>query len=100
MKRYKIFSGIKDELIKQGANLDERTIAKVFGGLVAYVHRQFSNGEMAILPEIGRIKPVIKGSKNGRDYRTGERIEVPARVGLKFKPSIKSKRALPDKLPG
>lgn len=60
-----------------------RNVLKIAGDQVAYaLHR----GQEAVLPEVGKLKPVQRASRQARNPKTGAEVSVPAKTGVKFAP--------------
>lgn len=68
-----------------------RTLLRVLVGEVEEVLR---GGEGVALPGLGKLKPVTKAARQGRNPKTGERIDIPSRSGVKFVPAKALVRAL------
>lgn len=63
--------------------------------LAAVVGDALANGQPeVILPGIGKLKPVQRPARVGRNPATGQSINIPARISLKFVPA----KALTDQL--
>ncbi len=46
------------------------------------------NGEETVLTGFGKFSPVVRQARTGRNPYTGEAMEIPETVIVKFKPSI------------
>ena len=69
-----------------------RNVLKAAGDQVAAVlHR----GDEAVVPILGKLKPVTRAARVARNPKTGAEVPVPAKVGVKFVP----KKALLARLP-
>lgn len=47
------------------------------------------NGQAVTVPGLGVFKPVDRAAKTGRNPKTGEAIQIPAKRVLTFRPSSK-----------
>lgn len=64
------------------------SLAQVIGDALA-------NGQPeVILPGIGKLKPVQRPARTGRNPATGQPVKIPARTAIKFMPA----KALTDQL--
>jgi DNA-binding protein HU-beta len=61
-----------------------RTVLKAVGIQVAAV---LARGDVAVLPELGKLKPVTRAARQGRNPKTGEPVAIPAKRTAKFSPS-------------
>jgi DNA-binding protein HU-beta len=71
-------------------------IKAVLDAAGAVSRQELAGGREANLFGLGAIKVVQRAARQGRNPRTGEALEIPARKGLKFRAS----RALKDALKG
>ena len=73
------------ELMK-AAGLSRSDAAKFYQGLVDVAMVQLKeNGEFT-LPSFGVLRVTVRKAREGRNPRTGEKLMIPSRKGLKFKP--------------
>ena len=56
-----------------------RTLLDVVGETVA-------SGERITLPGFGRFERIEVGARQGRDFRSGESVEIPGQHRLRFRP--------------
>ena len=52
--------------------------------LAAKATHALNQGDEVTLPGIGKLKPVEKPARTGRNPATGEEIEIPAKTAVKF----------------
>lgn len=52
------------------------------------------SGEEVTIPGVGKLKVVVKDSRNGRNPKTGEPIVIPTKRVVKFSPSDKFEEAI------
>ena len=69
-----------------------RNVLKAAGDQVAAV---LAHGQEAVIPELGKVKPVTRAARVARNPKTGAEVIVPAKTGVKFAP----KKALLARLP-
>ena len=70
-----------------------RNVLKAAGDQVAAV---LAHGQEAVIPELGKVKPVTRAARMARNPKTGEEVPVPAKTGVKFT----AKKALRERLAG
>lgn len=69
-----------------------RDVLKAAGDQMASaLHR----GDEAVVPTLGKLKPVTRAARVARNPKTGAEVIVPAKTGVKFAP----KKALLARLP-
>jgi len=59
------------------------------GAMIEVMQEALRAGEEVQFVGLGTFKPKTNAARKGRNPRTGEIIEIPARVVVKFKPSKK-----------
>jgi len=69
-----------------------RSVLKAAGDQVA---AELHRGHEAVMPELGKLKPVTRASRVARNPKTGTEVIVPAKTGVKFVP----KKSLLVRLP-
>lgn len=87
----------KAEMINEVANRSEQTRSrteKVLEAFIEYVGDELRNGEKVMVSGFGTFEVSMRAARTGKNPATGETIEIPARKGVKFKPS----KALKDKI--
>ena len=55
--------------------------------LLSLMAKELRNGNPVSLTGIGVIEPVTRAARIARNPRTGEKVEVPERRSIKFRPS-------------
>lgn len=78
----------KNELIARIAddtNLSKTSVALVLDGLADVAAGQLATSREISLPGIGKLETVSKAARTGRNPRTGESVDIPASVSVKFK---------------
>ena len=58
-----------------------RNVLKAAGDQVAAV---LAHGQEAVIPELGKVKPVTRAARMARNPKTGEEVPVQAKTGVKF----------------
>ena len=61
-----------------------RTVAEVLDTLAQEVKQQLADGSEITLPGIGKLAPVAKPARVGRNPATGAEVQIPAKTGVKF----------------
>lgn len=59
-------------------------VKHILDELAAKATHALSQGDEVTLPGIGKLKPVAKPARTGRNPATGEEIEIPAKTAVKF----------------
>jgi len=73
--------------IAEKAGTTKKEADAVIKAFVEAMHELFKKEEMLRIPGLGTFKVVVRSARKGRNPRTGEEIEIPARKMLAFKPS-------------
>jgi len=81
------------ELMKV-TELSRRDAAKFYEGLLNVAIESLVNKGQFTLPGFGIIKVTERKPREGRNPRTGEKLTIPAKKALKFKPYKDLKEAL------
>lgn len=86
----------KIELINTLATegLTKQQAAAALDGLASLATLALQEGEAFKLPGIGTLEPLETGPRTGRNPRTGESIDLPARTRVAFRASATLKNAL------
>lgn len=61
---------------------------------IADVKRMLLAGEEVTFPEVGKLKPVKRAARIGRNPATGAAVNIPAKTAIVFKQSAKFKNEL------
>ncbi|OCW56707.1 HU family DNA-binding protein [Hoeflea olei] len=80
----------KKELIAEVARktgMSRRDAAIVVDSLLETIGRQMSDGDEVVIRDFGKFARKQRKPQTGRNPRTGQTIEIPARAVLKFTPS-------------
>lgn len=76
------------EISKQ-TNYPKRLVKGVLDSTTEAIKGYAKNGQAVAVPGLGVFKPVDRAAKTGRNPKTGEAIQIPAKRVLTFKPSSK-----------
>jgi DNA-binding protein HU-beta len=77
----------------QASSISPRDAEIIVKGVVRALIESMKKGKIRIFG-FGSFQGVIKPARNGRNPHTGESIQIPARVGVKFNPSPNLKEIL------
>lgn len=78
----------KQELINaisQRANVSKVGALASLDVLAQLVADDLANGFESVIPGIGKLVPIDKPARTGRNPATGETLQIPASRGIKFK---------------
>jgi len=94
----------KTELAARVATLMERsdtTGARAVDAVVTAITGALADGEAVNITGFGKFKPVTTKARTGRNPKTGETLDIPAKTVVKFQPGkiLKDKLANPDGVP-
>ena len=73
--------------IAESTGVTKEEANEVLKAFVEAMHELFKKEEVLRIPGLGTFKVVVRSARKGRNPRTGEEIEIPARKVLAFKPS-------------
>ena len=79
----------KNEMIQQiGANagVSNKETERVYESLVKFAQDVLKTGNKVSLPGLGIFTPKDRAARTARNPKTGEKVEVPAKKAVKFKP--------------
>lgn len=77
----------KSELIANIAAMSgcpKTAVSEVLDTLATEVKQQLADGVEVTLPGIGKLAPVAKPARVGRNPATGAEVQIPAKTGVKF----------------
>lgn len=87
----------KSQLVKSVADksgLTQKDVDKALNSLIETITEALSSGEKVQLVGFGTFETRERGARTGRNPRTGEEIDIPARVVPAFKPGKALKDAV------
>ena len=90
MTKAELIDAIKTKLEADMAtkHIHEKTVIDaVLAGLAKVAAEALAKGEDVPLPGIGKLVVVERAARMGRNPKTGEALEIPARKAVGFKPS-------------
>jgi len=73
--------------IAEKAGITKKEADAVVKAFVEAMQELFEKEESLRIPGLGTFKVTVRSARKGRNPRTGEEIEIPARKVLAFKPS-------------
>ena len=73
-----------DAIHEQNSNLKKVDIMSVLKLQGDVAQATLSHGNEVTLHGLGKLKPVAKPARTGRNPATGEEIEIPAKTAVKF----------------
>lgn len=94
MKKNDLIGAIKD----QNPRLERAAIAAVLDSMSSVARDVLSRGEDFALPGVVRMAVVERAARQGRNPKTGEPIQIPAKRGVRAKPAgelVRSAQATP-----
>lgn len=62
-------------------------VKRIIDGFLICVRQALKDGETVKIKDLGTFKVVTTKPRKGRNPKTGEPVEIPAKKTLKFKPS-------------
>lgn len=75
------------ELWHEGAGLSKAQAERSLEHLGDIFARELLAGGCVPLPGLGRLRPVDRAPRMGRNPRTGEAVPIPAQKAITFKPA-------------
>lgn len=83
------------EIIALDAALSKVTAEKALDSIMNTIRDTLATGESVQLP-IGTFSRVLRAARKGRNPQTGEEIDIPEKLAVKFKASKKFKEVMQD----
>ena len=77
----------KQELIKNlaaHAEVSKAQAENLLTGLVKFAHLSLQVGEEFAIPDLGKFTVELRAARKGRNPKTGEEIDIPAKHVAKF----------------
>ena len=72
------------ECVAQENKLAKTTVKAVLESAADHVYGALNGGEEAVLPGLGKLSREVRSARSGRNPKTGEAIEIPAKRVVKF----------------
>lgn len=101
MNKKQLIEAIRQHLKELGVEVSANGMAAMLDTLATVVRNElarqaFENAGEAelVLPGLGKLKTRLSAARMGRNPRTGEAAEIPARVTVKLRPSAALNAAL------
>lgn len=76
------------------AGIGRADVGKAMDAFISVVTQELAQGGKVQLVGFGTLEAVKKAEKAGRNPKTGEKITIPERVSVKFKPGKELKDAV------
>ena len=74
-------------MIAKKAGITKKEADAALKAFVEAIHELFKKEESLRIPNLGTFKVVVRKARKGRNPRSGQVIEIPARKVLTFKPA-------------
>lgn len=88
MKKAELLAAVQQET-KTLKNISHRSVKlateEVMDALAIVLQRQLVAGEPLLIPGIGTFSVIQKAARLGRNPKTGDSVEIPAKKTVKFK---------------
>jgi len=73
-------------LVSEEIEVSEKTAAKMINVVLEGISSALEKGDSISLPGFGGFKVVQRSAREGRNPRTGEKLQIPASNAVKFTP--------------
>jgi len=83
------------DIIALDSSLSKVTAEKALDSIIKTITESLSTGESVQLP-IGTFSRVLRAARKGRNPQTGEELDIPEKLAVKFKPSKKFKEEMQE----
>lgn len=80
MKKSELINAISNE-----SELSKGLSEKALDALAVVLKKQLLDGEALLIPGIGTFSVIQKAARLGRNPKTGDTVEIPAKKTVKFK---------------
>jgi len=74
-------------LVAERTGLPKKEVAQIYDALIEAIREQVKAGNTVNVKGLGIFRPVEKSAREVRNPQTGGKVQVPAKVVLKFKPA-------------
>lgn len=83
------------EKVAEEAGASKRQVDYVIKSLGDVIHiNMVAEGDEISIPNLGKFKTKVSAARTSRNPRTGEAVQVPAKLSVKFSPSLAFKKSL------
>ncbi len=79
------------ENISQSGNMTRAAARRALDTVIANMTEAMKNGDKVTISGFGAFRVMDRVPQEGRNPQTGERITIPARRVIKFRPAVKLK---------
>ena len=74
-------------LIADGAQITRIQAESALNELATQAREELRAGRDFSIPEIGKLKTAQRAARTGRNPKTGDQVEIPAKTVVKFSPA-------------
>jgi len=82
--------------IANNTSTSQAEASRWFDAIVDAMFEELASGREISLPKFGKLTPVQREARAGRNPATGDTVEIPAKTVVKFKASSTLKAAVAD----
>ncbi len=82
------------EAMAEAADISKAAAEKALNGMLMSVTEVLAEGDKVTLVGFGTFSTVNRAARQAKNPKTGEPIEIPARIAAKFKPGSKLAEAV------
>lgn len=80
--------------VAEAAGVSKRAAGSLVDLFAAILNSDLANNGVANIPGIGKLKLADRAARAGRNPRTGETLQIPARKAVRFRPSAGLKQSV------
>lgn len=80
--------------VSESSNLSKKDVQAVLDGFLAAIEHSLKKGEKVALTGFGTFETVKKEARIGRNPKTGEALEIPAKTSPRFSPGKTLREAI------
>lgn len=80
--------------VADSIGISKRAAANLVNLFAGILHSDLSDNGVANIPGVGKLKLTDRAARAGRNPRTGETLQIPARKAVRFRPSADLKRSV------
>ncbi|MFP4146518.1 MAG: HU family DNA-binding protein [Halorhodospira sp.] len=82
------------EKVAADTGVSKRIAMQAVGSVFEGIEQSLATGEDVSVPGFGKFMVVARPERQGRNPQTGELIDIPAGMNVRFKPGVPLKRAV------